>query len=640
MVGCVCFLFNSCGLRRYEASATVQRVFAGVGPAYVFVSCSCPYLTSGGDTELWRRVVRCCVIDDAASVQFFNIVFVRKRAVREGEDTNRTILGLCLHCYVVCRPPARKRLGTQCRSLLHLSVKTDTAASSVQGPACLPFLWAAERGTARAYLPPAERDKVCPACKTAAECRSRVARRPPTPLSVSVGGVSIPPVVSAVIKQCRLPGMAAAPDAGCVEQLMHAHLQRTRPEKICTVFSNGRIRTYQRIPTSVKSVVGLRHARRRRAMAAGVVSPIMQTDPSTVTAAMETIQRRSRAREGVTVAPWQSLSVREQLQFKVSNRISGVTWGRFRVLLAGGGKSLASLHALRTEAAAAFGEARHAVTTNDQGAFLVSPRAAVQARLDDLVASGEFLESPIQEHESHTECDGSAWDVPPWGTDSSDSGDEDVSLADDAPPPQPERDTPLGRDDEGVAPCGPSTADWSGLDALGSAALLSAVPAGPLSATVEPPPAAATSTELPTGDHHGHPACPDDTSTADDPAGDGGGASEAPDDCGGTTASPSQCGSPADGTAAAAPAVVDSTRSAVQLCFGMNKGGRTSTVQTFLGIANQRHPASEGHSIVLGLFPCKTDNHTALKTICGVWLADIEEVRANGVQVRAPCESS
>ena len=180
-----------------------------------------------------------------------------------------------------------------------------------------------------------------------------------------------------------------------------------------------------------------------------------------------------------------------------------------------------------------------------------------------MVASGEFLECPIQEPESHTECDGSAWGAPPWGTDSSDSSDWDVSLADEAPSPQSVRDTPLGRGDEGVAHCGPSTADWSGLDALGSAALLSAVPADPLSATVEAPPSAATSTELPTGDHHGHPACRDDTLTADDPAGDGGGASEAPDGCGGTTAAPSQCGSPAEGTAAAAPAVVDPTRSPV-----------------------------------------------------------------------------
>jgi len=66
----------------------------------------------------------------------------------------------------------------------------------------------------------------------------------------------------------------------------------------------------------------------------------------------------------------------------------------------------------------------------------------------------------------------------------------------------------------------------------------------------------------------------------------------------------------------------------------MDKGGRTSTVKAFLGIANQRHPASVGHSIFLGVLPCKTDDHAALEAICDVLLADIEELRANGVQVR------
>ena len=72
----------------------------------------------------------------------------------------------------------------------------------------------------------------------------------------------------------------------------------------------------------------------------------------------------------------------------------------------------------------------------------------------------------------------------------------------------------------------------------------------------------------------------------------------------------------------------------VQLCFGMDKGGRTSTFKAFLGIANQRQPASGGKSIVLGVFPCKKDDHTALESICAAWLADIEELRANGIQIR------
>jgi len=46
----------------------------------------------------------------------------------------------------------------------------------------------------------------------------------------------------------------------------------------------------------------------------------------------------------------------------------------------------------------------------------------------------------------------------------------------------------------------------------------------------------------------------------------------------------------------------------VPLFFGMDKGGRTSTVKVYLGIANQQHPASVGNSIVLGVFPCKKDD--------------------------------
>ena len=137
MVSCVFFLFTSHGLRRYEASATLQRVFIRTGPAYVCVSCSSPYLRPGGDADLWRRAVCCVVIDDAESIEVFKTLGVRKCAVREGEDANGTVLGWCLRCYSACRPPARKRPGAQCHSLLHPLVKTDAAASSMPGPAFL-----------------------------------------------------------------------------------------------------------------------------------------------------------------------------------------------------------------------------------------------------------------------------------------------------------------------------------------------------------------------------------------------------------------------------------------------------------------------------------------------------------------------
>ena len=97
---------------------------------------------------------------------------------------------------------------------------------------------------------------------------------------------------------------------------------------------------------------------------------------------------------------------------------------------------------------------------------------------------------------------------------------------------------------------------------------------------------------------------------------------------GGGGTPPCAPGSGADGS----PPV--SSQPAVQLCFGMDKGGRQSTVKVYLVIANQPRPSSVGNSIVLGVFPCKTDDHAALRSICAVWLADLEELRANGLNVR------
>jgi len=624
MVSCVFFLFTSHGSRRCEASATLQRVFIRTGPAYVCVSCSSPYLRPGGDADLWGRAVRCGVIDDTESIEVLKTLGVRKCAVREGEDANGTVLGWCWPCYSACRPPARKRRGAQCHSILHPLVKTDAAASSVPGPACLRFLWVPEKRGVQARLPPSDLETVCPACRTAAELRSRAFRHPPTRVSASVGGVSVPPAGTSAIQQGDLPGISVAPNASSVEGLMHAHLRRTRPEKITTVLSNGRTRTYVRISTAIKSVVGPRHGRRRRAMAVEAVPRITQADPSAAAAAISTIQSQAKSRGGSAVAPWSSLSVREQLQSKVSNRIIGVTCGRFRALVEAGGKSLASLQALRVEAAAASSAPHHSVTTSDQGAFLLSPRAAVQSRLDDLVANGEFLECPVREPDCLSEDAGSASDASRgWDSASTDSNDVEVSQVSDVPIAVPEQGPPPGHPggyQDGDLPLGgPHPTDWSALDFLGSAALLSTTP--------EASPAAAASMACQMASH--------DAPAADESAGGGGGRESGTSaDGGGATAGSSRGVQGAGDDAAAAPADADPAKPPVQLCFGMDKGGRTSTVKAFLGIANQRHPASVGHSIFLGVLPCKTDDHAALEAICDVWLADIEELRANGVQVR------
>jgi len=65
----------------------------------------------------------------------------------------------------------------------------------------------------------------------------------------------------------------------------------------------------------------------------------------------------------------------------------------------------------------------------------------------------------------------------------------------------------------------------------------------------------------------------------------------------------------------------------------MDKGGRTSTVKVYLGIANQRRPARGGNSVVICVFPCRTDDYAALRRKCALWLADIEDLRSRGLLV-------
>jgi len=156
------FLSSRWRLGRYEASAVVQRVFIGRAPAYVCVLCTSPFLKPGDGADLWRRAVRFSVIDDAETIEFYKSVPERKCAVRQGVDTNETCLGVCLTCYHAS-PPVGKRVASHCLSLLHSEVKTDTAASSLPGPACLPILWGTKKGEEQTRLRRAEREKVCAA---------------------------------------------------------------------------------------------------------------------------------------------------------------------------------------------------------------------------------------------------------------------------------------------------------------------------------------------------------------------------------------------------------------------------------------------------------------------------------------------
>jgi len=194
------------------------------------------------------------------------------------------------------------------------------------------------------------------------------------------------------------------------------------------------------------------------------------------------------------------------------------------------------------------------VATTEDGAFLISPRAAVHAHLDDLVSHGVFFECSVQPNPV--------------------MGGREVGC-------QRSARGPSSGDARGTAKHDCSVGS-RGEGGGGSAR-------GPIS-----------------GD-------------ARDDAEDGSGARGVPAD-GGIRGS-----SPTAGHMEARPPV--------QLLFGMDKGGRASSVKVFLGIASQRRPASVGNSVVLGVFPCRTDDYATLQRICAVWLADVEDLRSNGLSV-------
>jgi len=396
------------------ASAEVRLVFPTGGPAYVCIGCEEAFLRPGPRGERWLTAVKSGIVWDRAARDFEGRVKVRKCSCASGEDTNGVSLGYCHPCYKVHQPTPSKRASV-CSSLLHPQVSTDRPATVVPGPKCLRLLWETCKAEREARLPWRRRHKVCPSCKWRAEQLAATSVGPATPppappaaaaVAKSAGADGGPtihdpaPADSCTPSRIKLStvsvaGIGVDPASRGTEALLGAHPRRTRPESISVKFSNGVIRTYKRVVTATKAVVGPRQDRRRRNTAASLLSSLTTVDPAEVSAAVSAIARRASAKGGVGVAPLKSLSVRQQTQFKIANKISGVTWRRIRAFLGGRDSGLASLSALRADQVSFSLEAQNQVKTCDEGAYLVSPRAAIQALIDDLVERKEFLECPL-----------------------------------------------------------------------------------------------------------------------------------------------------------------------------------------------------------------------------------------------------
>jgi len=92
------------------------------------------------------------------------------------------------------------------------------------------------------------------------------------------------------------------------------------------------------------------------------------------------------------VAAVPTLPVRLQNQFLLDNGVSGSLWRRFRLLLCTPGVGLATTQSLLADLRATKEGPRNPATTNGAGAFLVSPRVALQAMVDHLYESNQFIE--------------------------------------------------------------------------------------------------------------------------------------------------------------------------------------------------------------------------------------------------------
>ena len=176
------------------------------------------------------------------------------------------------------------------------------------------------------------------------------------------------------------------------------HLAATRPEKIQVKFKNGRVRTYEMTFEPRKPVVAARQMRRRIGYASAAVARILGLEPELITAAMDDICRRAMHCGGVAVAPTAPLSalpVRLQTQFIIDNNVSGALFQKLRLLL-GPAAGLASRERLRADRALAEAEEHHVAGTNGGGAYLLSPRAALQATFDYAVSKERFLERLVR----------------------------------------------------------------------------------------------------------------------------------------------------------------------------------------------------------------------------------------------------
>lgn len=330
-----------------DASLSVHKDFLGTPLALVCSHCTYPFVGDSQPGRRWREAVTMGVNQEGEAVALAAAAPLRKCSVSGPVDIRGVPTGTCSVCY----RRARKRSvsGSQTGSGGHYQdFKTVLRPDFRVAPTKLERKW----------LKPLD-----------------VVPLPWRASADGAGKASVAPATAALVT--HRPG-------------------EKRPEEIKIKLFSGGTRTYTHDVTPRKDEVGPRQKRRRAALASAAVGQVLIIEPGFLTAAVRDLRRRANQRGGVAVAPVAvanvPLSVRMQNQFILDNNMSRTLWQRVRLLMGGRASGLASRELLRRDLRTAQAEARNLVMSDGQGAFLVTPRAAVRGLLDDLLAVGQFFE--------------------------------------------------------------------------------------------------------------------------------------------------------------------------------------------------------------------------------------------------------
>jgi len=71
----------------------------------------------------------------------------------------------------------------------------------------------------------------------------------------------------------------------------------------------------------------------------------------------------------------------------------------------------------------------------------------------------------------------------------------------------------------------------------------------------------------------------------------------------------------------------------ILLAFGLDKGGCQSSCKAVSACINPPHPCSTENTILFGVFPCQTDNCSALVAMAKLYASDLEDLRTSGIMV-------